>query len=234
LWGSGWANKNPGSCSTRVDQEKKLRRFFKNQITFLLFGLVFWLPLGIVLYILFLLFSNVENIGKMILLAALPDELVHTGFGIILFILIVYFSGIILKSTKAGFILAKIPVLGLFFGQGEIITISRLLNMQPCLFLLSSTCMSYGWILSEEKVKISSEKAVFTLLNVYYPNVPTLVTGQVFPVRKDTVVRLGNPSREVIDLLLYAFRSPADLKYLPWEDESREEFQARSKLFGLK
>ncbi len=211
-----------------------MRRFFKNQITFLLFGLVFWLPVGIVLYILFLLFSNVENIGRMILLVALPDELVKTGFGIVLFILIVYFSGIILKSTKAGVILSKIPVLGLFFGQGEIITISRLLNMQPCLFLLSSTCMSYGWILSEEKVKISSEKAVFTLLNVYYPNVPTLVTGQVFPVRKDTVVRLGNPSREVIDLLLYAFRSPADLKYLPWEGESQEEFQARSKLFGLK
>jgi hypothetical protein len=25
-----------------------------------------------------------------------------------------------------------------------------------------------------------------------------------------------------------------DLKYLPWEDESREEFQERSNLFGLK
>ncbi len=50
------------------------------------------------------------------------------------FILIVYFSGILLKTTKVGGILSKIPVLGLFFGQGEIITISRLMNMQPCLF----------------------------------------------------------------------------------------------------
>ena len=211
-----------------------MRRFFKSQLTFLLFGLVFWLPLGLVFYFLFLLFSNIESIGKSILLFALPDTLVRTGFGVLLFIVLVYFSGIILKSTNARGILSKIPVLGLFFGQGEIITISRLLNMRPCLFLLSPTCMSYGWILSEEKVKVSGEKAVFTLLNVYYPNVPTLVTGQVFPVRKDTVVRLGNPSKEVIDLLLYAFRSPADLKYLPWEDESLEDFEERSKFFGLK
>ncbi|MFH1087949.1 MAG: hypothetical protein V1737_05120, partial [Chloroflexota bacterium] len=61
----------------------------------------------------------------------------------------------------------------------------------------------------------------------------TLITGQVFPVRRDTVIRLGNPSKEIIDLLLYAFRSPADLKYLPWEDESREDFERRAGSLGL-
>ena len=54
------------------------------------------------------------------------------------------------------------------------------------------------------------------------------MTGQVFPVRKETVMRLGNPSKEVIDLLLYAFRSPAALEFLPWEGESPEDFAARS------
>lgn len=211
-----------------------MRRFFHSQITFLLFGFVFWLPVLILLYILFLLFSNAESTGKAILLAVLPETLVYPGFGIILLILVVYFSGFILKSTKVGRILSKIPVLGLFFGQGEIITISRLLHMQPCLFLLSPTCISYGWILSEEKVQLGEEKAGFTLVSVYYPNVPTMVTGSVFAIRKDTVIKLGNSSTEVIDLLLYAFRSPPCLKYLPWEDESREEFEARSKLFGLK
>jgi hypothetical protein len=138
-----------------------------------------------------------------------------------------------LKLTKIRSFFSKIPVIGLFFGEGEIITIDRLLHLKPCLFLFSPTCLSYGWILSEEKVKLSEEKVIFSLVNIYYPNVPTLVTGQVFPVRKDTVIKLGNSSKEIIDLLLYAFRSPKDLKYLPWEDESREDFEKRAKSFGL-
>jgi hypothetical protein len=89
-------------------------------------------------------------------------------------------------------------------------------------------------MLSEEKVQLGEEKAGFSLISIYYPTVPTLVTGSVFAIRKDTIMKLGNSSREVVDLLLYAFRSPPYLKYLPWEDESREEFEERSKLFGLK
>jgi hypothetical protein len=34
--------------------------------------------------------------------------------------------------------------------------------------------------------------------------------------------------------LLYGFRSQVALKYLPWEDETPEEFKERSKMFGLK
>jgi uncharacterized membrane protein len=211
-----------------------MSKFFKNQLTFLLYGLVFWLPVAILLYILFLVFDNAESIGKSILSVAVPDAIIRPGFGILLFIIIVYISGFLLKSTKVGGILSKIPVLGLFFGKGEVITISRLLNMQPCLFLLSPTCISYGWILSEEKVQLGEEKAGFALISVYYPNVPTLVTGSVFAIRKETIMRLGNSSREVIDLLLYAFRSPPYIKFIPWEDESQEEFETRSKFFGLK
>ena len=83
-------------------------------------------------------------------------------------------------------------------------------------------------------MQISGENASFPLLCVYFPNIPTLVTGSVFAVRKDAVMKLDNTSTEVINLLLYAFRSPAALKYLPWEDESDEEFKKRSKIFGLK
>ena len=210
-----------------------MRKFFRNQITFLLFGFVFWLPVGLLIFIIALLLGNLEEIGRKILLLFLPERFLYSGFGIVLGILIIYFSGIVLKLTKVGRVLSKIPVLGLFFGAGEIITIDRLLHLKPCLFLLSPTCLSYGWILSEEKVKLSEEKAIFSLVNVYYPNVPTLVTGQVFPVRKDSVIILGNSSKEIIDLLLYAFRSPKDLKYLPWEDESPEDFEKRAKSFGL-
>jgi uncharacterized membrane protein len=170
----------------------------------------------------------------MILGVAVADEYLYAGFGVILCILIVYFSGILLKLTRVGKVLSKIPVIGLFFAQGEIMTINRLSHMQPCLFLYASTCISYGWILSEEKVKIKKDNALFPLINVYFPNVPTLVTGQVLAARKVTVMKLANSSSEVINLLLYAFRSPAFLEYIPWEEESKEEFEERSKLFGLK
>lgn len=211
-----------------------MNAFFKSQFTFLLYGLVFWLPVTILLYILFLVFINAEHIGRSILSVAIPDVFIRPGFGILLFIVIVYFSGFLLKSTRVGGILSKIPVVGLFFGQGEIISINKLVHMQPCLFLYSPTCISYGWILSEEKVQIGEGKASFPLISVYYPNVPTMVTGSVFANRKDTIIKLGNPSTEVINLLLYAFRSPPSLLYLPWEDESQEEFVKRAKLFGLK
>ena len=89
------------------------------------------------IYIAVLLFSNAEKIGRMILGVAVPDKYLYTGLGIILCILIVYFSGMLLKLTKVGKVLSKIPVIGLFFGQGEIMTIGRLSHMQPCLFLYS-------------------------------------------------------------------------------------------------
>lgn len=211
-----------------------MKGLLKQSFTFLLYGLVFWLPVALVAYIVFLLLSNAERIGKMILGVAVPDEYLYTGLGTILCLLIVYFSGMLLKLTKVGTVLSRIPFIGVFFGQGQIMSVSRLTHMQPCLFLYASTCISYGWILSEEKVKLSEDNAVFPIINVYFPNVPTLVTGQVFAARKDTVMKLANSSKEIIDLLLYAFRSPVAIEYIPWEDESKEEFEERSKLFGLK
>ena len=211
-----------------------MRGFFKSQITFILYGFIFWLPVGLATYIAILLFSNAEEIGRIILGVAVPDKYLYNGFGIVVCILIVYFSGMILKLTRVGRVLSKIPLIGLFFGQGEVMTIGRLTHMQPCLFLYSPTSISYGWILSEEKVKLLEDNATFPMINVYYPNVPTLVTGQVFAARKDTVMKIANSSTEVINLLLYAFRSPTALKYLPWEGESQGEFEERSKSFGLK
>jgi uncharacterized membrane protein len=210
-----------------------MRKFIKNQTTFLLFGFVFWLPIMVLILILIFLFGNIEDIGRKVLLFFLPEDYYHVGYGIISFIIVVYLSGVILKLTRIKKVFSKIPILGLLFGEGEVITIERLIHLTPCLFLLSPSCPSYGWILSEEHVKVGKENAGFTLMNVYYPNVPSLVTGQVFPVRKSTVIKLGNPSKEIIDLLLYAFRSPQDLIYLPWKDESFEEFETRSESFGI-
>ena len=211
-----------------------MKEFIKKQSTFILYGFVFWLPVILVVYVAILLFSNGEKVGRIILGVTVPDKFLYTGLGFVFCILIIYLSGMILKLTKVGRILSKIPFIGIFFGQGEIMTIGRLSHMQACMFLYSSTCISYGWILSEEKVKISEEAAGFPIINVYFPNVPTLVTGQVFAARKDTVMKIANPSTEVINLLLYAFRSPAAIRYEAWEDESPEEFKERAKIFGLK
>ncbi len=207
----------------------------KNSLsTFFLYGIIFWIPLALAIYVAVFLFGNAENIGRTLLGIVVPDDYLFFGLGAILCVLIVYLTGMVLKLTSLGKVLSKVPFIGLFFGQGEIMTIGRLANMQPCLFLYSPTCLSYGWILSEEKVKMSRQKALFPIINIYYPNVPTLITGQVYAARKDTVMKLANSSREVIDLLLYAFRSPSALEYIPWEDETQANFQERSKYFGLK
>lgn len=210
-----------------------MMNLIKKQATFLIYGLVFWLPVALVVYIGVLLFSNAETIGRTILGIAVPDQYLYTGFGIVLFVLVIYISGILLKTTKLGKVLSKIPVIGIFFGQGEIMTIGRLSNMQACMFLYSPTTISYGWVLSQEKVNLGPDKALFGIINVYWPNTPTLVTGQVFAARKDNVMRLANSSSEIINLMLYAFRSPASINYIPWEDESQEDFEERAKYFGL-
>lgn len=210
-----------------------MKRFIKNQISFLLLGFGFWLPIAVLIFIIFLIFNSLEEIGRGALSAFIPEEYLFSGFGVVFGILIVYFSGIVLKLTNIRNLFSKIPVIGLFFGGGEVITVERLLHLNPCLFSFSPTCLSYGWILSEEKIKLGEEEAFFTIINVYYPNVPALITGQVFPVRKDTVIKLGNPSKEIIDLLLYSFRSPKHLRYLPWEGETWEDFEKRANSIGL-
>ena len=113
-----------------------MKEFIKKQSTFLLYGFVFWLPVILVIYVVILLFGNGEKVGKMILGMAVPDKYLFVGFGFIFCILIIYLSGMLLKLTKVGKVLSKIPVIGLFFGQGEIMTIGRLTHMQACLFLI--------------------------------------------------------------------------------------------------
>ena len=211
----------------------KMGKFLRHQGSFLLMGFVFWFPVIVVIFILVFLFRNIESVGRDILLLFVPEKYLFAGLGIVFGIVLFYLSGLLLKLTSVQRALAKIPIIGRLLGGGEVITLERLIHLTPCLFLLSPSCISYGWIFSEENVKIDKEHAGFTLINVYYPNVPSLITGQVFPVRKETVIRLGNPSKEIIDLLLYAFRSPKDLIYLPWENESLEEFKTRAKYFGI-
>ena len=215
---------------------KYIINFIKERLGDILSGFVFWLPISILILVSSFLFTNLEDFGRRLLVLFIVEESIHPGFGAILGILVFLLTGIILRNTAVGDWLSRVPVLGIFFRKkgGTIITLKRLLNLTPCLFLFSPTCPSYGWILSEEDVRLPGDSASFTMLNVYYPNVPSIVTGQIFPVRKETVIRLGNQSREIVDLLLYSFRSPENIKYLPWEDEKEEDFRIRANRFGIK
>ncbi|MFC2010990.1 hypothetical protein ACFLUR_01700 [Chloroflexota bacterium] len=211
-------------------------KFVTARLADILSGFVFWLPIGISILIGGYFYNNLEVLGKGLLVLFVPEKFLHPGLGTLLWLIIFLLTGLILKNTAIGEHLSRIPVIGLFFREkgGKVITVNRLLNLTPCLFLFSPTCPSYGWILSEEEIRLDEEKVHFTLINVYYPNVPSIVTGQIFPVRKESVIKLGNQSREIIDLLLYALRSPENIIYLPWEEEKEEEFKKRAEDFGVK
>lgn len=198
-------------------------------------GVVFWLPVGVIVLIASYFFNNLEDFGQKFLSFFLADDIFYPGLGIALWIIIFLVTGLLLKHTRVGDLLSVVPIIGLLFRKkgGRIMSVARLQGLTPCLFLYSPTCPSYGWILSEEEVSVSGKEVDFKMINIYYPNVPSIVTGQIYPVRKEAVIKLGNPSKEIIDLLLYSIRSPEFIQYLPWDDEDPEEFLQRSKVFGL-
>lgn len=209
-------------------------KFTKRQIGYLFLGFIAWLPIGVLVLVGDYILGNLEHVGKDFLDLFIPERFLYPGLGIALWLVLFYLSGLLLRRTKIGTYFSNVPILGTFFRTGgETMTLDRLMNLTPCLFLYSPTCLSYGWILAPEKVKLADDNADFELVDVYYPNVPTIITGQVFAVRKDSVMKLGNPSRDVIDILLYGLRKPITLQYLPWEGESLEDFKERAAHFGL-
>jgi len=201
----------------------------------LFYGFVFWLPIGLIVLLVGYIYGGLEDSGVKFLDLFLPETWIFPGFGLILWILVLILTGALLKNTSIGDSLSRVPVLGVLFRTkgGSVISFKKLAGLTPCLFLFSPTCPSYGWILSEERIRVTEEGADFSLVNVYYPNVPSIVTGQIFPVRKEAVMKIGNPSKEIIDLLLYALRSPESIRYLPWENEAEDEFKKRADRFGL-
>ena len=207
---------------------------FRELIGYLMAGLIFWLPIGVVVLAGSFLYGKLEDLGSTFLGLFIPDRFVFTGAGILFWIVLFVVSGLALKRLPARNPLTKAPFVGFLFSkEGNAMTLARLHGLTPCLFLYSTTCFSYGWILSKQGVSLDSMEAPNGLVNVYYPNVPTMVTGQVYAAPKDAVMRLGNSSGEIIDVLLYGLGAPEHLKFLPWEGESEADFTARARRFGL-
>ena len=206
----------------------------RRQLGFLLYGFIFWLPIGIALAIGVFIFGDLDSLGKGFLNFFLPERFVYPGLGIAFWLLLLYVTGLIAQRTTIGNFFLGVPLLGAFFRRGgTTITLDNLLNLSPCLFLRSQTCIAYAWIIREEKVKLRDQSADFDLIDIYHPSVPTIVAGRVFSVRKGTIIRLGNKSGDILNILLYGLRRPAEIKYLPWEEETEEEFKERARHFGL-
>jgi hypothetical protein len=130
--------------------------------------------------------------------------------------------------------LSKAAVVGPFlFGGGQRMTADSLIRLKPCVFLVAPTRLCYGWILSEESVKVEEREADFTIVNVYHPYIPLFIVGEVASLRREAVMRLGNSSGEIVEMLLYAVRSPDALVYLPWDNESPDRFRERAITFGV-
>jgi len=209
-------------------------KLVKRQMGFLLYGVIFWLPIGIALVIGVYIFGDLENLGKGFLRSFLPERFVYPGLGIAFWLVLFFVTGLMLKRTNIGNFFWGIPLISAFFRSGgTTITIDNLLNLSPCLCLRSETCICYAWILWEERVKLGDKDADFDLIDLFQPHPPAILTGRVFSVRKGTLIKLGNKSSDIINILLYGLRRPVELKYLPWEEETAEEFKERASHFGL-
>jgi uncharacterized membrane protein len=209
-------------------------KFLGRQLRFLLWGCIFWLPISIAIAIGIYIFGDLENLGSGFLDLFVPERFTYTGLGIAFWVILLYATGFLVQRTIIGNFLWKIPLFGTIFRRGgTTATIDDLLNLSPCLCLRSETCIAYAFILWEEKVRLDKDSADFDLIDIFQPHPPAIVTGRIFSVRKGTLIKLGNKSGDIINILLYGLRRPVELKYLPWEDETEEEFRARASHFGL-
>ena len=68
--------------------------------------------------------------------------------------------------------------------------------MTPCKFWLSDTTPHYGFIVNEQKVRGAEAE-----IDVYRPNVPTIIPGDLFPLKKRLVIKLANSSSDILDKL---------------------------------
>ena len=213
---------------------KRVSGFIIDQLKYLFAGLVSWLPIGLLVFVIGYVVGLLESVGHNFFGFFLPPQAVFPGIGIVFWIVVFYLTGLIINITSVGRYISRVPIVGMFFSKsGEAMTLDRLAKLTPCIFLYSPTCVAYGWILWEQKVKPSDEASGFNLITVYYPNVPTILSGQVYSARKETVIRLGNSSQEVLNMLLYGLKKPEYIKFLPWDDENEGDFRQRILKFGI-
>jgi uncharacterized membrane protein len=204
-------------------------------------GIVIVGPIGVVLWIILGVVNAVNTLGDKLITPFFPGRQVTWGIGfliILFFILVVgrlelYYEGkekSIWQTFKEKSV-GKIPFIGPLFAtrNRKVISLQDFKELTPCKFWLSDTTPHYGFIVSEQKVKGAD-----TEIDVYRPNVPTIIPGDLFPLKKRFVIKLGNPSSEILEKLTSCgfIRAEEEIP-VPWEDETPEEFHERINLTPL-
>ncbi len=226
--------------STLATMKGKVSRIFPIKQT-LWKGIIIVGPMGIVLWLVLSIITAVNDLGNRLLSPFLPGRIIPWGLGflIILFFIIVigrielHYEGkekSIWQTLKENSI-GKIPMIGPLFASRnrKVVSFQAFQEMTPCKFWLSGITPHYGFIISEQKVRGAE-----TEINVYRPNVPTIFPGDLFPIKKRFVIKLGNPSSAILEKLTSCgfIRTEEEIP-LPWEDETEEEFHERINLTPL-
>ena len=210
-----------------------LKRFLTNQISYFLNGFFVLMMFGVILFIANLFLGLFDGLGRWILELFFPKELILSGAGFFLVIVIFWITGFLnAKKDLSSRVLKRIPLVGKLFGGGDIF--ERILKARPCLFLYSPTCLAYAWILGDIPVFLRLKerlKPFGTIENLYYPNIPTVATGQMFPVFENNIMLLENSSQEMLKMAMYGIEHPESLIFIPWDGENEDEFIDRATLF---
>lgn len=116
---------------------KTLWKFITERLSDILTGLVFWLPIGVIVLIGGYVYTALEDSGSTFLSLFLIDDVIHTGYGIALWIVVFLLSGLIMKHTRLGDFLSGVPVIGILFRKrgSKVISVAKLMDLTPCLFL---------------------------------------------------------------------------------------------------
>ncbi len=222
---------------------KRVKRITQSfQIKKTLFrGLLITLPLGIIIWIIFGILNAFNTLGNEILDPFLPHRYLVWGMGLLVVLILIIIIGrleIFAEGKQSNIWLTfkkhtvgRIPLFGTFFMRTDknVMSWDELIKMTPCKFWLSATTSHYGFIIREQKVKGAE-----TEVDIYRPNVPTIVPGDLFPMKKRLVIKLGNPSGQILEKLASGgFVGAEEEIPIPWEDETEEEFQERINLTPL-
>ena len=204
-------------------------------------GIIIAAPILILLWVVYAVLNAVNSIGEKVLDLFAPERYIVWGMGLLLILFLILLLGRVevhyearkrsiwqtIKKNSVG----RIPFFGSFFAGAnrKVISLEDLRNMAPCKFWLSDTTPHYGFIINEQKVRGAE-----TEIDVYRPNVPTIIPGDLFPLKKRFVIKLGNSSAEILDKLASAgFITSEEEIPIPWEDETEEEFRERINLTPL-
>jgi uncharacterized membrane protein len=204
-------------------------------------GTIIAAPILILLWIVYAVLNAVNSIGEKALDLFVPERYIVLGMGLLFILFFILLMGRIevhyeareksiwqtIKKNSVG----KIPFFGSFLAGAnrKVISLDGLRNLTPCKFWLSDTTPHYGFIMNQQKVRGAE-----TELDVYRPNVPTIVPGDLFPLKRRFVIKLGNSSAEILDKLASGgFISSKEEIPIPWEDETEEGFRERINLTPL-